>query len=341
MNLLPGNSKKSPYNELQISSIDIEKKLFSIHKIKSNRILQYEREKCKTIIEYNKRNKLDSSYWESQLVNLILSIEENKNCTQKKEEYFIQIKDELEAEQEMLDKFRFNLSSFNIQRMNERVEILQFELCHLQSELDTNECIIQTERNGFNYIRIINDNKRDLAYTEKIIAKRKDNPFVGYAKYYYSNGDIYEGEFKNKQRDGYGIYYYSNGDIFEGEWKNSFIGGYGIMYFSNGDRFEGEVKNGIINGIGSAFYKGEKKVERGQWKDNNLILGMSIYKNGKMYQGYYNDGKYEGFGILYSKNKIIKIGEWKDGKLARKSYIRMRKKSSCDKSSKRRLSINI
>ena len=99
MNLLRGNSKKSPYNNLQISSIDIEKKQFNIHNIKSNRILQYEREKCKTIIEYNKRNKLDSSYWESQLVNLILSIEENKNYKQKKEKYLTQIKEELKTEQ--------------------------------------------------------------------------------------------------------------------------------------------------------------------------------------------------------------------------------------------------
>ena len=38
--------------------------------------------------------------------------------------------------------------------------------------------------------------------------------------FHYSNGDIYEGEFKNGLREGYGILYYSNGNKYEGEFKN-------------------------------------------------------------------------------------------------------------------------
>ena len=37
----------------------------------------------------------------------------------------------------------------------------------------------------------------------------------GYGKYYYNNGDKYEGEWKNNKREGYGIKYNISGDIYE------------------------------------------------------------------------------------------------------------------------------
>ena len=37
---------------------------------------------------------------------------------------------------------------------------------------------------------------------------------------YWENGDRYEGEWKNDEREGKGIYYLNNGDRYEGEWKN-------------------------------------------------------------------------------------------------------------------------
>jgi len=43
--------------------------------------------------------------------------------------------------------------------------------------------------------------------------------------------------------EGYGIYYSSNGDKYEGEWKNHQKEGYGIYYFSNGAKSEGLFKD--------------------------------------------------------------------------------------------------
>ena len=34
---------------------------------------------------------------------------------------------------------------------------------------------------------------------------------------YFSNGNKYEGDWKNNKREGYGIYYFSNGSKFEGD----------------------------------------------------------------------------------------------------------------------------
>ena len=36
----------------------------------------------------------------------------------------------------------------------------------------------------------------------------------------YSDGSVYEGEWKNDERDGIGILYESDGSKYEGEWSN-------------------------------------------------------------------------------------------------------------------------
>ena len=39
-------------------------------------------------------------------------------------------------------------------------------------------------------------------------------------EYKFKSGDRYVGEYKEGVRDGKGIMYFSNGNIYEGEWKN-------------------------------------------------------------------------------------------------------------------------
>ena len=57
----------------------------------------------------------------------------------------------------------------------------------------------------------------------------------------YSNGDVYNGQWKNGFRDGKGIMNYSNSDdVYEGEWKNNNIDGKGIMNYSDGGVYDGE-----------------------------------------------------------------------------------------------------
>ena len=38
--------------------------------------------------------------------------------------------------------------------------------------------------------------------------------------YFFKDGDVYDGEWKNGDMHGKGIYYYISGEIYEGEWKN-------------------------------------------------------------------------------------------------------------------------
>jgi len=43
-------------------------------------------------------------------------------------------------------------------------------------------------------------------------------------------------------KQGKGIYFYTNNDVYLGEWKNDKFEGEGVYLFANGERFEGYLK---------------------------------------------------------------------------------------------------
>ena len=56
-----------------------------------------------------------------------------------------------------------------------------------------------------------------------IIIDYKNDKMEGKGKYYWNDGDRYEGDYKNGLREGKGIMYYNNGKKEEGIWKNDKI----------------------------------------------------------------------------------------------------------------------
>lgn len=44
--------------------------------------------------------------------------------------------------------------------------------------------------------------------------------FEGTGKYFFANGDRYEGDFSNGERHGQGIQFYTSGGFREGSWRN-------------------------------------------------------------------------------------------------------------------------
>ena len=67
------------------------------------------------------------------------------------------------------------------------------------------------------------------------------------SKIIYVNDDIYEGEFKDGQRNGYGKMICLNGDIMEGYFHNDKLNGLGKIICKNGDIMEGEFKDNYLN----------------------------------------------------------------------------------------------
>jgi len=58
----------------------------------------------------------------------------------------------------------------------------------------------------------------------------------GLAKGRFSNGDMYQGEWKNGKPDGIGTMTYMLGGSYEGEWKNGKRDGKGVMSFAGSER---------------------------------------------------------------------------------------------------------
>lgn len=61
----------------------------------------------------------------------------------------------------------------------------------------------------------------------------------GQIKILFSNGEFYEGNFKQNNRNGVGIHYYKNGDSYDGEWSNDRRIGRGRIVLSDGSKLNG------------------------------------------------------------------------------------------------------
>jgi hypothetical protein len=105
-------------------------------------------------------------------------------------------------------------------------------------------------------------------------------------------GVFYEGKLnKNDVPNGKGTYVYTNGTVYDGEWKNGNKHGKGKESFKTGDVYEGQWKNGKKNGKvkhifpdGSNFegnYKNDKKNGHGKFTPSDGKTFEMNYKNGK------------------------------------------------------------
>ena len=58
-------------------------------------------------------------------------------------------------------------------------------------------------------------------------------------------------------KNGKGIFYFNDGDRYEGDFRNDEREGLGIMYFNDGDRYEGDYREGKPEGKGIYYLKME------------------------------------------------------------------------------------
>ncbi len=123
----------------------------------------------------------------------------------------------------------------------------------------------------------------------------------------YSNGDKYEGDFKEGKFQGQGSYIFANGDTYKGAFAEDKFNGKGTYTFANGDVYEGNFKDDLFDGKGKlttkvATYEGDFKAGRMEGK------GVLKQPDGDSFEGdFLADVPYRG---------IVKSG---DGKV-RKEY---------------------
>ena len=107
-------------------------------------------------------------------------------------------------------------------------------------------------------------------------------------------GELLEGKRANK-----GIYYYKNGDIYFGDWKDDKFHGKGVYIFAKGERYEGELANGFKTGNGDYQYL-NGNFYQGQWREDKK-QGFGVYTyllTGEKYEGEWDKGLKHGKGTF-------------------------------------------
>ena len=93
----------------------------------------------------------------------------------------------------------------------------------------------------------------------------------GYGENTYTNGDVYEGNWKDNTINGQGKYTYKNGDVYEGNWKDYKRHGYGIeIILNNGLKYEGLWKDNKKHGTGKFTFP-TGKFFTGNWENDKII----------------------------------------------------------------------
>lgn len=136
----------------------------------------------------------------------------------------------------------------------------------------------------------------------------------GYGNAYFSNGEQYEGEWRDGRPHGYGILKVGDGSHYEGEFCDGRMHGQGTRTLNNGDRYEGNWRDGVPQGYGKMSYYASGCEFEGEWENGNTH-GRGTYRwlNGDRYEGEWKDNKPCGHGVWYSQLKACEV-EWEGEK---------------------------
>lgn len=153
----------------------------------------------------------------------------------------------------------------------------------------------------------------------------------GYGTYYYNDGGIYDGFFKNGYRNGPGIYSFTDGSYYSGNWVDGRKEGFAMYSWKDGSMFFGYYKNEKLNGQG-VYINEDKVIKGGIFKDGNFDttyeindngtssgcasgdcengFGKYVYSNGDIYVGFFSNGYFTNGAYSYGATKDIYIGEF-------------------------------
>ena len=151
----------------------------------------------------------------------------------------------------------------------------------------------------------------------------KGNCLNGKGTFMYNSGAKYVGDFKKGKMHGDGALYFTNGNVYFGQWSDQYRQGKGKLVFANGDVFRGNFKKGKMNGKGTMEYANKSRYE-GNWVDDQANgKGTFYFADGKKYQGGFRQGKMHGEGTMIYTDKSKFVGTFKNnqrdgqGKLTR------------------------
>lgn len=97
-------------------------------------------------------------------------------------------------------------------------------------------------------------------------------PANGRGSMLYPNGNRYDGEYRNGQRNGCGTFTFDNGRRYVGEFQNDLFSGRGVWMLENGDRYIGDFEFNRCNGEGVYIFA-DGTSQSGIWQQGRLVDG--------------------------------------------------------------------
>jgi len=190
------------------------------------------------------------------------------------------------------------------------------------TEYDKNENILRKWVNG---VKVVEKKK------EKHLFLRKENgKLYWFESGYEDNDGEYVGSIdKNKIPNGAGTLIFSDGNKYEGEWKDGEINGRGTYTYYDGNQYIGEFKKWKKHGQGTYTWSDGNKYE-GEWKDGEINgRGTYTYYDGNQYIGEFKKWKKHGQGTYTWSDGKKYEGEWKDGETKRSWYCHFTRWEVC------------
>lgn len=124
----------------------------------------------------------------------------------------------------------------------------------------------------------------------------------GFGRMKYTDGCVYEGEWKHGQRHGTGRFAWDNGEFYEGTFVKGEITGTGKYCWPDGRNYEGDFVNGDMHGRGKMIWPDGREYD-GEWaNDFPNGQGTMTYPGGRQESGYWNFGQFQG-GQNQNKNQ--------------------------------------
>jgi hypothetical protein len=149
-------------------------------------------------------------------------------------------------------------------------------------------------------------------------AEPEPQPFelVGYGRFEYLNGVVYEGNWKLvkgvKVKQGYGRLLLpfdpqsASQEYYEGNWADDAIDGHGSYYYPDGAVYSGEWVGGKHQGRGKFLFANGTHFD-GLWKDHQMHgSGCYVDHLGRKWEGEFRDGVFESRRQMeLSKEKVL------------------------------------
>jgi len=149
---------------------------------------------------------------------------------------------------------------------------------------------------------------------EVTAADRRD----GLGKNTWSNGDVYEGEWKDDMQNGMGRNVWVDGSIYIGQYIQNKKHGIGDYQWDDHSRYVGEWQDDKMHGVGKYSWP-DGKYYLGDWAEGVLEgQGEFRWSDGKRYVGPWHLGKKQGVGTTYFPDGRVSKDQWKMGKVVEK-----------------------